>query len=115
MKIQYVDIISSEEAFSKLASGNLSLKVAYRLRKIIDLLSKENSFFWEQRDKIMKKYKPKNERSEEETEKLTSELDELLNLEIEVDIERLTISSSEDVRLSLHDMNQLKKFVEFVE
>lgn len=115
MKIQYVDIISSAEAFSKLASGNLSLKVAYRLRKIIDSLSKENGFFWEQRKKIMGKYKPEHERSDEESEKLKNELDELLNLEIEVDIERLTISSSEDVKLSYHDMNGLKKFVEFVE
>ena len=56
MKVQLKDIVLAVPALSKLSAENLSLRLAYALKKNISALQKEADFFAEQRQKIFEKY-----------------------------------------------------------
>ncbi len=110
MKLKFNEIIPAIPSFQKLTAGNLSLKLAYKLDKFTAELQKEADFYFEQREKIIAKYSEK-----ENSPELKKELNELWNMEISIDGEKLTVHSTEDVKLSLPDMEALKKFINFVE
>ena len=58
MKVQLKDIILAVPALSKLSAGDLQLRLAYKLKRMISALQKEADFFAEQRQKIFEKYGP---------------------------------------------------------
>ncbi len=110
IKVRYDKLIISIESFSKLAAENLTLKTAYKLRKLMDALSSEIGFFWEQHNKIMEKY-PKSE----DAKKCEAELDELLKMEIEIKQDALDMPITEDVKLTANDIMALRPFINFIE
>ena len=52
MKVQMREIIQAIPALSKITGGDLSLRLAYQLKRNIAELQKEADFFSEQRQKI---------------------------------------------------------------
>lgn len=52
MKVQLKDIVLAVPALSKLSAGDLQLRLAYKLKRMISALQKEADFFAEQRQKI---------------------------------------------------------------
>ena len=56
MKTQLRTIILAIPALSKVSAGDLSLHLAYRLKKSMNEFQKEADFFSEQRTKIFEKY-----------------------------------------------------------
>lgn len=56
MKVQLKDIVLAVPALSKLSAGDLQLRLAYKLKRMITALQKEADFFAEQRQKIFEKY-----------------------------------------------------------
>lgn len=52
MKVQLKDIVLAVPALSKLSAGDLQLRLAYKLKRMITALQKEADFFAEQRQKI---------------------------------------------------------------
>lgn len=120
MKVQLKDIVLAVPALSKLSAENLSLRLAYALKKNISALQKEADFFAEQRQKIFEKYGKANadgkfcfEGAEEQI--ASAELEELLELEVEPSFQRLDIPISEELRLSVNDLGALAPFVQFTE
>lgn len=109
-------IILAIPALSKLAAGDLSLRLAYRLQKNLSALQKEADFFAEQRQKIFEKYGAVDGSFPAESEPAAmAELDELLELEVAPEIEALDIPVSENLRLSVNDLDSLAFFVCFIE
>lgn len=113
-------IVLAIPALSKLSAGDLSLRLAYRLKHSIDAIQKEADFFSQQRIKILEKYGTPNENgdyafAEGQEEKAIAELDELLELEVTLDIPVMEIPITEDLRLSVNDLEVMSPFVEFKE
>lgn len=120
MKTTMKSIVLAIPALSKLAAGDLSLRLAYRLKRSIDAIQKEADFFSQQRQKIFDKYGTPNESGEYtfedgQEEKVITELGELLDMEIVLDIPVMVIPITEDLRLSVNDMETMAPFVEFKE
>ena len=49
MKVQLKDIVLAVPALSKLSAGDLQLRLAYKLKRMITALQKEADFFAEQK------------------------------------------------------------------
>ena len=120
MKMTMRTIVLAIPALSKLSAGDLSLRLAYRLKRSIDAIQKEADFFSQQRQKIFDKYGTPDgngdytfEDGQEEV--VIAELDELLDMEITLDIPIMVIPITEDLRLSVNDMEVMAPFVEFKE
>ena len=87
MKVQLKDIVLAVPALSKLSAGDLQLRLAYKLKRMITALQKEADFFAEQRQKIFEKYGTAKEDgsfdfSEENEPKAAAELEGLLEMEV---------------------------------
>lgn len=120
MKTTMRAIVIAIPALSKLSAGDLSLRLAYRLKRSIDAIQKEADFFSQQRTKILDKYGSPTENgeytfNEGQEEKAVSELEELLDLEVALDIPVMAIPITEELRLSVNDMEMMAPFVEFKE
>lgn len=120
MKIKLKTIILAIPALSKIASENLSLKTAYRLKQTVNALQNEADFFSDQRLKIFEKYGTANEDgtftfSKDNEPKAMNELEELLNLEVEPDIDIMDVSITENIHLNINDIENLIPFIHFVE
>ena len=120
MKTTMRAIVLAIPALSKLSAGDLSLRLAYRLKRSIDAIQKEADFFSQQRVKILDKYGTPDECGEytfeeNQEKKAISELDELLDLEITLDIPVIAIPVTEELRLSVNDLEVMSPFVEFKE
>lgn len=120
MKVQLKEIVLAVPALSKLSAGDLQLRLAYKLKRMISALQKEADFFAEQRQKIFEKYGKANADGTfcfegEGEQRATAELEELLELEVESSCQRLDIPVSEELRLSVNDLCALAPFVHFTE
>ena len=120
MKTTMRTIVLAVPALSKLSAGDLSLRLAYRLKHSIDAIQKEADFFSQQRIKILDKYGTPNENGDYtfddgQEEKAVAELDELLELEVTLDIPMVAVPRTEELRLSVNDLEVMSPFVEFKE
>ena len=120
MKTTMRTIVLAIPALSKLSAGDLSLRLAYRLKRSIDAIQKEADFFSQQRQKILDKYGTPDGNGDYtfedgQEEKVIAELDELLDMEITLDIPIMIIPITEELRLSVNDMEAMSPFVEFKE
>ena len=120
MKTTMKSIVLAIPALSKLSAGDLSLRLAYRLKRSIDAIQKEADFFSQQRQKILDKYGTPDGNGgytfeDGQEEKVIAELDELLDMEITLDIPVMEIPITEELRLSVNDMEVMSPFVEFKE
>jgi hypothetical protein len=120
MKVTLKTIVLTIPALSKLAAEDISLRLAYRLKKNIAELQREADFFGEQRIKILEKYGTADESGNytfegDNEQKAIAELDELLDLEVEPVIEPLNILITEDLKLSVNDIGLLEAFIHFID
>jgi len=119
MKVTLKTIVLAIPALSKLSGEDLSLRLAYRLRKNIAELQREADFFSEQRIKILDKYGIADESGnytfeEDNEQKAIAELDELLDLEVEPVIDVIDIPITENLKLSVNDIGYLEPFINFM-
>jgi hypothetical protein len=120
MKVTLKTIVLAIPALSKLAAEDIRLQLAYRLKKNIAELQREADFFGEQRIKILEKYGTADESGNytfegDNEQKAITELDELLDLEVEPVIEPLNILITEDLKLSVNDIGLLEAFIHFID
>ncbi len=120
MKVQMREIIQAIPALSKITGGDLSLRLAYQLKKSIAALQKEADFFSEQRQKIFDKYgTPKEDGTyafeAENEQKAIDELEALLELEVSPETEVVEIPVTEKLCVSVNDIGLLMPFIHFIE
>lgn len=120
MTIKLRSIVHAVSALSKVSTGDLSLHLAYRLKKMMNALQKEADFFSEQRIKIFEKYGTAGEdgnyhfEGENET-KAINDLDDLLDMEVTPDVEVIDIPITEKLCISVNDITLLMPFIHFIE
>ncbi len=120
MKVTLKTIVLAIPALSKLSGENLSLRLAYRLRKNIAELQREADFFSEQRIKILDKHGTADENGSytfegDNEQKALTELEDLLNMEVEPVIDPIDIPITEDLKISVNDMGMIEAFINFTE
>lgn len=120
MKVTLKTIILAIPALSKLSGEDLSLRLAYRLRKNIAELQREADFFSEQRTKILDKHGMADENGSytfegDNEQKAITELEDLLNMEVEPVIDPLDIPITENLKISVNDMGMVEAFINFTE
>lgn len=120
MKVTLKTIVLAIPALSKLSGEDLSLRLAYRLRKNISELQREADFFSEQRIKILDKHGTADENGNytfegDNEQKAITELEDLLNMEVEPIIDPIDIPITEELKISVNDMGMIEAFINFTE
>ena len=120
MKVTLKTIVLAIPALSKLSGEDLSLRLAYRLRKNIAELQREADFFSEQRIKILDKHGTADENGHytfvgDNEQKAITELEDLLNMEVEPVIDPINIPITEELKISVNDMGMIEAFINFTE
>ena len=113
MKIS--QIVNALPSLQKLAKQDMSIKKLYQVSKLLSKLDDELAFYNAQRSKIISQYCDITDGQyiprKEDSDKLSKEMNELLNLDIQCDIQEVAISVNEDVKLSYNDLMALEGFV----
>lgn len=104
MKTKIGTLIDAVPALRKLNSLDLPLKTSFKVYKLVGAVDSELSFFTERREAIQKK-----------ADNRDAEIQELVNQEVEMDVERVVIIMTDDLRLSAADLAALMPFVDFKE
>ena len=104
MKTKIGTLIDAVPALRKLNSLDLPLKASFKVYKLVAAVDSELSFFTERREAIQKK-----------ADNRDAEIQELVNQEVELDVERVVIIMTDDLRLSAADLAALMPFIDFKE
>lgn len=123
--MQLKDIIEGTDVLKKLAGQPLRGKVAFQISKILKRLEDELTLFNNTRVDIIKKYSETDENGEliadengnvklkEETiAEFNKEITELLNMEIEIDANKIALKDIEDVDFTPAEMTLLMPLIE---
>ena len=121
MRIRLSQIMSSQDAIKTLASQKLPVRTAYKIQKNLRLLEPEVSNFEKIRSQlIMEKYGEEEEGSNgsykvppENMKDYLKELNQLLDLEVTVDIQKVTLP--ENFEMLVSDVYALDWMIDFDE
>ena len=101
MKLSNAILVNSINVLSKLNNSILPVKTSYKLSKNIKTIDKEIVLYNEERQKLINKYATKNEAGEnkiengsfeiEDIENFNKEHKELLDIEVDIKIEKINI------------------------
>ncbi len=113
MKI--IQVVNALPSLQKLAAQDLSIKILYKVSKLLGKLNEELAFYDEQRNKILSKYCDiegnRYVPREADIEKLNAELNELANTDIDYEVKEVVIGDNENIKLSYNDLLMLNGFV----
>lgn len=98
--MKLIDLVNARDSLQKLVAQDLPLRTAYSLMQLTDECNKHLGFYGGE----LAKFDP---------EKNPERLAELDNMEISIDMERITISLEGDLKLSAGDVKMLMPLVEF--
>lgn len=118
--MQLRTIVAATPALTKLSASSLSLPTAYALRKCINALQKETAFFADERNKILSNYGNIEKDGtisyvgDNESLAITA-ITELLDMEVSPVFDKVPLSLSENVQLSVNDIELLTPFIIFKE
>ena len=110
-------IMSAVSAFRKLANADMSLKSAYRLKKLVDIVQSEVDFFVSEQNKIIAKHQGGEGIAipEEKMAEMRAEIDELLDFDVQTEFTPIKLPLTENISLSASDITVLTPFIEFGE
>lgn len=128
IQIKLGDILNSEETLKKLMDVPMKGKVAYKLARIAREVDKESQLFNDERNKLIEKYAERDEEGNfkpnengqiyvdvtnlERVEQFTNEINELLETEIEVNAEKLSLNDLDETGMTPKDFNKMMVFIE---
>lgn len=119
------DILNNAEIFRELSTKSLPVKTAFKVARLIRELDKENITFDESRRQIIEKYAERDENGiikqtpegniqlqPDKIEECNSELVELLNTTIEINVDKISIDALGDIKITPAQMINLEAFIE---
>lgn len=117
MKATVQQIVQCVGAFRKLANADLPLRTAHRLSRVVDAVQKELAFFEAERGKILARHKLTEglSGSSEDLTRADEEFRALMEMEIDVEAERLELPVGGNISLSANDVGALAPFIAFLE
>lgn len=104
MKIKLNDIVNDYSKFTELTEIKLPLKTSYKIQKANDKIMSEVKQFFKQKDKIVQEYGEENDQGgfsvkPENKETFKKEINDLLELEVDLDIEKVKIEELGDIQI----------------
>lgn len=128
IKVKISDLLNGTDALKKLSETELKAKLAWQVGRLLKAADAEIQSFNEARLNLIKKYGEKDESGElitdekdnckidqENINDFTSELNELVESEIEINANKISIDSLEDKEFTPSEMSQLEVFIDFGE
>lgn len=119
IKTSYKELLSVERAFSDLMNTKIPAQNAIDLSRLFKRIQAEMSLFSEQREKICKKYGTLNEErgayvfDDKNRVPFEKEFDELLDVEVDIDLPKLSIKITAGMEVSASLILATENFVEF--
>jgi hypothetical protein len=118
------EVLNSIGAFRSLSEQKIPAKVAFQIARLIRELDKENKTFDESRVKALQEYSERDENGEIKTspegnvvlrqdkiEEYNNKIQELLDTQIQVNAEKISLSLLENLELSPVEMLNLEPFI----
>ena len=102
----YFQLLNAAHGFQKLVRENLPLRTSYRLSKVVRRVNEELDFFRAKEAELKAKHEYKVP---------AKEYEELLNLEIDWNEDKIEIPLDTNIELSCADVEALEPFITFKE
>lgn len=104
MKITIGEVINSVESVKALQEVKFPVKVSYKLKRLVDKLSPIIKTYNTEKDELVKKFGTKNEDNsfsvkDEKLQDFYPEIKKLLEVEEEVDFEKIPVAELGDVQI----------------
>lgn len=128
IQVKIADLLNSTETLQKLAQKDFKAKLAWSIARLLKAAEKEIQDFNETRMNLIKKYGSKDDQGElitdekgncqipdGEIETFTTELNDLLNTEVEITASKIDIALLENLDFTPSDMAALEPFIDFGE
>lgn len=116
--MKMIELVNASPALRKLATQDLSVRVAYEISRLIKKLDEHLSFHDQKFHDLLTKYCEQKEehwypKSPEDGERFQSERAELLDLTVELDdFKKIIIPADEKISLSAVDIMALENFID---
>lgn len=126
--VKVSDVLNSEDTLKKLMDISMKGRVAYKIARIAREVDKESQLFNDERNKLIEKYAERDEegnykynsneqiyidtKNSEVVKLFSDELNELLETEIEINVEKLSLDDLDETGLTPKDFNKLMAFIE---
>lgn len=115
MQLKNKQIVDAQSALGKMLNTALPVKQSYHIKKTLESIKKQSVFLEEQRTDLIKKYGvEKNGNYSIPDDDLTArkkyfdEYKELLELEEEIDVRRLTLDELDRVELTANELESVE-------
>ena len=108
-KIKLSVLVNSKEALQRLIEKELPVKTAFKLNRFIKAVEPELNNFEEQRVKLVKKYGKEDEKgnitvTSDNVEAFISELNDLLEIDVDIKFETISIDAFGDTTIPTKDI-----------
>ena len=126
IKVKISELLNSTEVLQKLAGTELKAKLSWQVGRILKAADNEIQAFNETRMNLIKKYGEKDENEElitddkgnckilpEYINDFSTELNELMDSEVEINANKIGIDKLEDKEFTPAEMSQLEIFIDF--
>lgn len=128
IKVTIADLLNSTETLQKLSQKDFKAKLAWSIARLLKSAEAEIQSFNETRMNLIKKYGEKDENDELITDdngnckipnanmvEFNDELKDMLDAEVEINANKLSIDLLEDIEFTPSDMAVLEPFVDMEE
>lgn len=128
IKVKIADLVNSTETLQKLAQKDFKAKLAWSIARLLKSAEVEIQSFNEARMNLIKKYGEKDENGElvtdengnckienESINEFSNELNELINTEVEINANKISLDLLEDVDFTPSEIAILEPFVDIDE
>lgn len=121
IKVKLFDLKNRENAFREFMDIDFPIKVSFKLTKMFKEISRELSEFEEHKNKLIKKYGETKDDNivvkEDELENFYKEYNELLEMEVELDTDKieLDINLLNDIKVNTRNLGLMELFIDFKE
>lgn len=119
MKITIGKLLNVLPSIQKVTAADLTMKCLYWVRKMAKKIDNELKDFNECRQNLIEKYRDRGitdkiKIAEENESKYVDEYNALMDIEVELNFTKAVITDSENIKLSVNDINALENFVIFI-
>ena len=125
INVKISELLNSVDTLQKLAQKDFKAKLAWQIARLLKEAEKEIQSFNETRMNLIRKYGQKDENGELKTDEngncqidseyvgtFSDELNELLNTEVEINANKISLALLEDVDFTPSEMAILEPFVD---
>ena len=104
MKIKLLKIVNSVNSLKLLTSQQVNAKLAFKLSKILNIIQQELDLFEKTKIQVANKYNITDSSPEEDKLKFKQEILDLLEEEVEINIDQLSVMEFGNIQITVSNM-----------